>query len=267
MNPGRNDSQGVFISYARTDIKVVDDYVRALVRKGVPVWVDQASIQPSDSIVWAISQGIEQSGCAIIFHSRAYAESVWTREELAALVFSAIVARDRRVFVVRLDDTDLPRVLAHRRWLQGTPDSVAASVHGLLNSADGDRSSCTGGRFAERPVDLTQLEDRELHQLAASLCRRDARVQVGAMTLQRDGRRVSPELIADLDNCLELNRIHSAYIRDIRAQIASGGLGIFVTGFRLELERRLEERDEVRDETRTYVDEVIASGYAGATPR
>src|SRR5579884_4274721 len=93
----------LFISYATDDRERVQDYVAELAKRGIDVWIDHLRIKPGDDLVRAINDGLSAARYAVIFHSARYAAKNWTNAEMNALIYAAVVANERRVFVVQLD--------------------------------------------------------------------------------------------------------------------------------------------------------------------
>ncbi|HEU4882349.1 MAG TPA: toll/interleukin-1 receptor domain-containing protein [Longimicrobium sp.] len=276
MPPPRPD-ECLFISYASEDRPVVREYVDAFAERGLRVWIDQQEIEPSDSIVARINEGIGGSQYAVVFHSEQYAQKVWTREEQAALVYAAIVNDERRVWVVVLDDAPLPPLLAHRSYRR-RPDPVAfAQELGELMGRNGAGALFTresGAAAGAGPTTtawaaleprVVELAARQVVQLGPQFLNSRKDVEwielrlphVGTLSVEIPVPAEHRESVADLASCLTILDTHMAFIRRLKEQIAQGP-GFLQVGFEIELDRRLQEREGVRREILGYL-EVLTS--------
>ncbi len=205
----------------------------------------------------------------MVFFSASYARKVWTQEEASALVYAAVVSNERRVIVVRLDDHPLPPLLAHRLWrVHPAQDKV---VRDVLRLSDPTRKVEPIGPERE-PIQLGALDPVSMeevgHQVADGLRRMAGVGQMGGI-LELDvpglgrararltSQSISNAWLAELDNSLELARIHAAFVRDLRRELAENVLGKFATGYRLELERRVGLLDGARREVGNWVQLIV----------
>jgi hypothetical protein len=271
--PRPHPDECLFISYASEDRPVVREYVDAFAARGLRVWIDQQEIEPSDSIVARINEGIGGSRYAVVFHSERYAEKVWTREEQAALVYAAIVNDERRVWVVVLDDAPLPPLLAHRSYRRRPDPAAFAQELGELVARDGAGAPFSWESGAEAgggPVTTTwtslepravELAARQVVQLGTRFLNSRSEVEwlelrlphVGTLSMEIPVPAEHRESVADLASCLTILDTHTAFIRRLKEQIAQGP-GFLQAGFEIELDRRLQDREGVRREILGYLD-------------
>ena len=117
--PHHPDRQGpaVFVSYATADRAEVLKFHRDLLDRGIDPFLDIMDILPGDDVVMSINGALERSDYYVLAWSAAARDRYWVNSEISA----AMVLEQRRarpfVFIVRLDDSDLPPVLAPRRYL------------------------------------------------------------------------------------------------------------------------------------------------------
>lgn len=260
--------EAVFISYASENRNAAMMYVEALRQRAIHIWIDQERIRPSDALVAQISDGLAGAKVALVLFSTHYAEKVWTREEMAALVYAAVVSSERKVLCVRLDETPLPPLLAHRVWVKHPACSnVADMVHALLT---GDGPVATGEvapLAAQRDLSLQELDVDTIETVAREVVRSYGRARgaAGSVDISINGRRctillnqglLGRDMVAEIRSRLDVADSHRAYIRDLREELAEGALGKFKAGFRLALDRRLDALDESRGLIREWVEAV-----------
>jgi hypothetical protein len=258
----------VFISYASENRDDALRYVEALKRRDISIWIDQERIQPSDALVAQISDGLAGAKVALVLFSRHYAEKVWTREEMAALVYAAVVSAERKVLCVRLDDTPLPPLLAHRVWVKHPAFSnVADMAHTLLTGGVSKSGAESVQPIAQRSIAPRELDVDTVEAVAREVVSASSKVQTigGVLEVSTNGQRftivlnqglLGRDMLAEIRSRLEVADIHRAYIRDLREELAEGALGKFKTGFRLSLDRKLESLEESRRLIREWVEAV-----------
>jgi len=107
----------VFISYATADRAEVLKFHQDLLERGIDPFLDIMDIAPGEDVVMGINGALERSDFYVLVWSAAARDRYWVNSEISA----AMVLEQRRarpfVFIVRLDDSELPPVLAPRRYL------------------------------------------------------------------------------------------------------------------------------------------------------
>ena len=79
----------VFISYSRTNQKIVDVFVSRLREEGFSIWIDRKGIESGDSFKSVIVKAISESNIVLFFSSEASNQSKWTAKEIGlATAFS-----------------------------------------------------------------------------------------------------------------------------------------------------------------------------------
>jgi hypothetical protein len=117
--PHHPDGRGpaVFISYATADRTEVLKFHQDLLERGIDPFLDIMDILPGDDVVMSINGALERSDFYVLVWSEAARDRYWVNSEISA----ARVLEQRRarpfVFIVRLDESELPPVLAPRRYL------------------------------------------------------------------------------------------------------------------------------------------------------
>jgi len=107
----------VFISYATADRGEALLIREHLVEMGVVPFLDAVDLEPGADVVMGINDALERADFYVLLWSAAARGRYWVNSEIsAALVQERRLARPF-VFVVRLDDSELPAMLAPRRYL------------------------------------------------------------------------------------------------------------------------------------------------------
>ena len=108
ISPTVSDDATFFISYSSQDRKVVDEYVGAIQRLGVNIWIDRSGIAPG-SASWGkeIHRGMTNSKVVLLFLSENSARSETVMDEI-------YLARSlgKQILLARLDGTPIPEELA-----------------------------------------------------------------------------------------------------------------------------------------------------------
>ena len=90
----------IFISYSRSDRKIVDYFVQQLTALGYHVWIDHSGIFSGSQFKSTIVQSIEDSQVFLFFSSEDSNASPWTTKEIAIAI-----DRNKRIIPVKLDNS------------------------------------------------------------------------------------------------------------------------------------------------------------------
>jgi hypothetical protein len=142
----------VFISYATADRTDVLKFHQDLLERGIDPFLDIMDILPGADVVMSINGALERSDFYVLVWSAAARDRYWVNSEISA----AMVLEQRRarpfVFIVRLDDSELPPVLAPRRYLDAFGGRRAAAADQLAAVWTRDRAVGTKVLPAPAPV-------------------------------------------------------------------------------------------------------------------
>lgn len=106
----------VFISHSFKDKPVVRRLASDLTNAGVQVWLDEHGIMVGDSISEKISQALAKSDFFVIALSKHSAASAWVQRELNSAIMAELSKRSVHIFPIRLDDCEIPTLLADRKY-------------------------------------------------------------------------------------------------------------------------------------------------------
>lgn len=135
-------------------------------------------ILPGDDVVMSINGALERSDFYVLVWSAAARDRYWVNSEISA----AMVLEQRRarpfVFIVRLDDSELPPVLAPRRYLDAFGGRRQAAAEQLTAVWTRDRAVGTKVLPAPAPVrEPSPREERE-HEQTMHIYARNQSLQV-----------------------------------------------------------------------------------------
>lgn len=98
------------------------------------MWLDSGEIKPGDSIPGKVNEALSLADVVLVIWSRNASNSRWVGAELDVAITRLISNDDSvRVISVRLDDTELPPLLAPRSWLPLGEDDVNAVTRKIAN--------------------------------------------------------------------------------------------------------------------------------------
>lgn len=103
------DQRAIFISHASEDKDLlVRPLAHSLKSHGVPVWYDEFSLQPADSLRRSIDRGLSECQAGLVVLSPSFFSKEWPQRELDALFASEIAGRSRIIPIWH--DIDFHRV-------------------------------------------------------------------------------------------------------------------------------------------------------------
>ncbi|WP_328609132.1 toll/interleukin-1 receptor domain-containing protein [Amycolatopsis sp. NBC_00345] len=116
----------VFLSFAGPDRPAAKQLREDLRLLGIDAFVDDTSIEPGRDFVLALNTALAESDYYVLLWSRHTVDRPWVDLEWsAAFVQDLSAARRSFLFIVRLDDAELPPLLAPRKYLDAYPDWAA----------------------------------------------------------------------------------------------------------------------------------------------
>jgi hypothetical protein len=122
----------VFLSFAGSDRAMAKCLAGDLEMYGVEAFYDARDIAIGGNVVLSINRAMAESHYYVLLWSANCVDRPWVDEEWAAAYTREINEGRSFLFVVRLDETPLPPLLAARRYLDGVHDwpSVARDLAG-----------------------------------------------------------------------------------------------------------------------------------------
>ncbi|MGD0574998.1 MAG: toll/interleukin-1 receptor domain-containing protein [Anaerolineales bacterium] len=134
----REQPQTLFLSYNSGDKDFVRKLAAALSVAGARVWFDEWTIRPGDSIPGEIDKGLSQFDSFALVWSEFASKSRWVKTEMEAAVARWVQNPTQRLIPVRLDNTPLPAILSHIRYVDGIDGNwvrVASELLGIQSEA------------------------------------------------------------------------------------------------------------------------------------
>jgi hypothetical protein len=133
------DPPQVFLSFSGADRPHARRLSDALGAQGITTFLDQQNIFGTD-IVLAINDALTESDYFVLLWSKRCQDHSWVAAEWAAALHRELDRRRSFLFVVRLDDHDLPPLLAPRQFLDARDFDWSATASSLISFWDRDRA-------------------------------------------------------------------------------------------------------------------------------
>ena len=118
----------IIISYAREDLKVVEQLHEALEARGLFVWRDVKNLFPGNPWPEALGKAINESDYVLLCWSEAASASAFVKDE-----WTTAKALKKTIIPYLLDDTPLPAALAA---IHGLKDVDVGDVAGMMLKAE-----------------------------------------------------------------------------------------------------------------------------------
>lgn len=120
----------VFISYSQKDKERVSLFASLMTQNGFDVWMDVKKISLGESIVSAISNGLDNSDIYMVFISNNSNQSSWVTEELNIALTKNIETKKPQIVPVLLDNCKIPPILTGRLYLDAR-DSIQNALKNI----------------------------------------------------------------------------------------------------------------------------------------
>ncbi len=143
--PGR---PRVFLSFAGPDQKTADRLRHDLTERDIATF----SFTPGKDLVQDIDRALTQSDYFVLLWSRSAVDRPWVNAEVSAAFVRALQTQRSFFFIVRLDTTPLPTLLAPRHYLDAF-DNWTETVNELV--ATWRRDQAVGGPVLPAPCSAT----------------------------------------------------------------------------------------------------------------
>lgn len=104
----------VFISYSTKDRKFVNELSAELIKNRINVWLDKWEMQPGDSLIDKIQDGLTDSSFLLVVLSENSVQSEWCKKELNSGLMREIKEKEVVVIPILLDDCEIPVFLQEK---------------------------------------------------------------------------------------------------------------------------------------------------------
>jgi hypothetical protein len=125
-NPDETREPRVFVSHAWADGVAAKRFVDDVERHGPELFLDSLDIPAGANVVSVINNELEESDYFVLLWSFAAKDREWVRLEWCSALATEVRRQRAFLFIVRLDDTELPALLAQHRYLDAFDDWDAA---------------------------------------------------------------------------------------------------------------------------------------------
>lgn len=112
----------VFISYSSKDGEFVEKLSITLVQNRINVWLDKWAMQPGDSLIDKIQEGLTKSSFLLVVLSTNSIESEWCKKELNSGLMRELEEKEVVVIPILLEDCEIPLFLKEKLYSDFTKD-------------------------------------------------------------------------------------------------------------------------------------------------
>ena len=122
----------VFFSYSQKDKNIVKAVASGLQNEGIDVWIDEQEIMFGDSIVKAISKGLDSADFLAFFMSNNSLSSKWASRELDVMISRRLSKRGSAVIIpILLEDVEVPALLRDVQYLDMRDGNIDRAINNL----------------------------------------------------------------------------------------------------------------------------------------
>lgn len=114
----------VFLSYSSADKAFVHRLASDLTQGEAQVWLDEAEIDPGDSFVSKIEDGLTRSEFFILILSPDSIRSNWVQTELRIAVSREILGKNPKIIPVLSRDCEVPTILSDRSYVDFRKEAI-----------------------------------------------------------------------------------------------------------------------------------------------
>ena len=130
----------VFISHAGADTLLATKVAHALERGGLRVSLDRRTLEPGDTFLAFMEEALTESDYCLLLWSRAAAEREWVQVEWQAALYRTVKEARRFLLVGRLEDYQLPALLAPRLFVDLFP-AISPGIDQVIGMCHQDREA------------------------------------------------------------------------------------------------------------------------------
>jgi hypothetical protein len=130
----------VFLSYRSAHRRWVIQLYDIMRQLGYEVFLDQYVLNPSDNLVFKLSEAFSKSAAAVLIWSKAAADTAWCKNEYASMIAREKVDHDFHFVVANLEQGDLPSFAAVRSYQDFSDHREGPSGANLLRLLNGLRN-------------------------------------------------------------------------------------------------------------------------------
>lgn len=128
-------SNKLFISHRSVDKTIVKAITQEIGNQGIDFWIDEEQIQPSDSLIKTINDGLSTMTHFALFWSENCLDASWVEMELSIAV-TKLINNKIPIFIIKLDETSVPSIIEDRLYINAcnrSPTIVAEKIHDAID--------------------------------------------------------------------------------------------------------------------------------------
>ena len=112
----------VFISYSSKDSEFVEKLSINLIKNRINVWLDKWAMQPGDSLIDKIQEGITESSFLLVVLSKSSVESQWCKKEINSGLIRELDEKKVVVIPILLEKCEVPLFLKEKLYADFTEE-------------------------------------------------------------------------------------------------------------------------------------------------
>jgi hypothetical protein len=139
-----------FISHSSSDKQTAIQLAHGLRQRDIAVWIDHEQIRFGDSVPGKIAEGLKQCDAILVLISTSFMASSWCRSEYEPLLTREINEGRTVVIPLRLDDGEVPVLLAAKRYADVRAGITETILDELADAIASGRSVTTLRRLTPK---------------------------------------------------------------------------------------------------------------------
>jgi TIR domain len=135
-------ANSIFLSHNKADKEFVGKIYEDLTSYAIRVWLDEAEIEPGDSLIGKIEEAIDTMDYLGIMLSPNSVSSSWVREEVRMAMHEQIRGKKIKVIPISIKNCELPGFLREKRYIDfrdSTAQSYQEGMRQLISKLKGKR--------------------------------------------------------------------------------------------------------------------------------
>lgn len=127
----------VFLSHSSKDKPFACRLAEALTSRGIQAWIDEAELNPGDSLLEKISAAIDKADFVAAVLSHNSVQSTWVQTELHLAMTKEIDGRRITVLPILLSHCEIPSFLAHKVYADfRNPNNFDSALSKVLRAVE-----------------------------------------------------------------------------------------------------------------------------------
>lgn len=122
MNSNKIKGKKIFLSHSSKDKPIVTSVALDLKEKGINTWLDAFDIQPGESIISKINEGLNNCDFILLFLSQNSVNSEWVTKEWETMLWDEINTQNVKIIPIKIEDCEIPKLLQTKKYINLSDD-------------------------------------------------------------------------------------------------------------------------------------------------